>query len=575
MKKRKNSFIPDWTEQPAPGNSFRSIFKWGAPDGFKHPSDHWYAMMKEDFGLTDDHFKTKVREGLDPVIIDKKPALAKKHIKKLQEIAGEQNVSVDDYTRVKYSYGMTVDDALELRAKAPKTVTDAVVHPRDKKDVQKIVAYCAQEKIPIYPYGAGSSVNYGVQPEKGGITLALETHMNRVLSVNENNQTALVQPGILGPAYEVALNEAPRIFSTKKRYTCGHFPQSFEFSSVGGWIAALGAGQASTYYGDACDLLLSLTVVTPTGTIKTLFFPGTATGPKVTDIFKGSEGVFGVIVELTMKIFQYMPENRKYFGYMFSTWDAAVDAAREVSQGEFGLPAVFRISDQEETDRGLKLYGVPSVADMGMQRMGYMPHKRCLCLGTVEGDKDYTAFVAKKIKKICKAHGAMSLTGYASRKWEKTRFTEPYMREDLNDFGIIVDTLETGVTWDNLHNLHKSVREVVKSRPNTMCMTHASHFYPQGTNLYFIFIIYPKSEAEYKEFQIKIIDAIVKNGGSISHHHGVGRMLAPWMENHLGSAQVDVLRAIKKHLDPDDIMNPGGQMGLVLPKSKRRGIKKK
>ncbi|MEW5733310.1 MAG: FAD-binding oxidoreductase [Thermodesulfobacteriota bacterium] len=569
MSKRK-AFLPDWTEKIAPPDSWRSVFKWGAPDGFKHPSAHWYAMMKEEFGLSDADFSRKIREGLEPVVAPSKPALAKKHLDKLKELAGPESVSTDDYSRVKFSYGMTVDEALELRAQSPKTVADAVVHPRNKDDVQKIVAYCAAEKIPLYTYGAGSSVNYGVRTEKGGISLALGTHMNKVLSVNEQNQTAQVQPGMLGPAYEATLNDAPRFFSVKKRYTCGHFPQSFEFSSVGGWVAALGSGQASTYYGDACDILLSLEVVTPAGTIRTLSYPGTATGPKITDMFKGSEGAFGVITELTMKIFRYMPENRRYFGYMFPSWGAAVDCAREMVQGEFGLPAVFRISDAEETDRGLKLYGIPSVVDAGLIRMGHIPGKRCLCLGTCEGDEDYTALVSAKIKKLAKKNGATSLSGYASRKWEKTRFTEPYMREDLNDYGLIIDTLETGVTWDNIHRLHQGVRKVVKARPRTMCMTHASHFYPQGTNLYFIFMIRPENEAEYKDFQLRIVDAIVQNGGSISHHHGVGKMLAPWMETHLGTAQMDVLRALKKHFDPDNIMNPGGQMGLDLEPGRRR-----
>ncbi len=570
MVNSKGIFIPDWTEQVAPENSWRSIFKWGAPNGFKHPSDNWYAMIKEEFGIDDSQFQEKQDEGREPVEVDKKPEFAQKHMDKFAEIVGADNLATDDYSRVKYSYGMTVDDALELRAKKVKYLTDAVVHPRDKNDVRRIIAYCHQEKIPVYTYAAGSSVNYGVRPDKGGVTLALATHMNRLLSVNENDQTATVQPAMYGPSFEATLNDAPRFFSTKKSFTCGHFPQSFEFSTVGGWVAALGAGQASTYYGDAKDLVVAMEVVTPTGDIKTIPYPGTATGPKVAEMFIGSEGAFGVIVELTMKIFRHMPKNRKHFAFMFPSWEAAVDGAREVVQGEFGLPAVFRISDPEETDRGLKLYGVPGMADAGIQRMGYKPGKRCLCLGTAEGDADYTAFVTKKVKKVCKAHGAMNLSGYATRKWEKTRFTEPYMREDLNDYGLLIDTLEAGVTWDNLHRLHQSVREVVKARPQTMCMTHASHFYSQGTNLYFIFLIKPESEAEYKEFQSSIVDAIVENGGSISHHHGVGKMLAPWMEKHLGTPQMDALRAIKNHFDPENIMNPGGQLGLDLDKKERR-----
>jgi len=169
--------------------------------------------------------------------------------------------------------------------------------------------------------------------------------------------------------------------------------------------------------------------------------------------------------------------------------------------------------------------------------------------------------VAGKIKRIARKYGAISLGGYAARKWEHTRYTEPYMREDLNDYGILLDTLEVGVTWDNLHRLHEGVRAYIKSRPDTICMTHASHFYPQGTNLYFIFFARMDVE-EYLTFQSGIIDQIQKFGGSLSHHHGVGRLLAPWMEKHLGKEQMAVLRALKQHFDPRNIMNPGGKLGL-------------
>ena len=158
----------------------------------------------------------------------------------------------------------------------------------------------------------------------------------------------------------------------------------------------------------------------------------------------------------------------------------------------------------------------------------------------------------------------MYITGYPARKWEHGRYTDPYMREDLNDFGIMIDTLESAVTWDNLHNLHQGVRAFIKKRPNTICMTHGSHFYPQGTNLYFIFIAKMADLKEYKEFHRGIIEQIVKHGGSLSHHHGVGRMFAPWMEEHLGKVQMDVLRCLKKHFDPNNIMNPGGTLGLDI-----------
>ena len=559
---KSNNFQPEWTEKSPPAGTYRSIFKYGDPHHFKHPSNAWVRMMQQEFRMSDADFSVRKNEGLANVVLNRRMALKSEQIEKLSAIVGRENVALDDYSRVKYGSGKTTEEMLEMRQGIIHEVADVVVHPRDKNDVHKLVEYCNKERIPVTVFSAGSSVNFGCRPAKGGVSLVISTHMNKLLEINEMNRTARVQPGMYGPAYEDALNKAPETFGSKLRYTCGHFPQSFEYSTVGGWVVTLGSGQASTYYGDAYDIVFSQEYVTPAGTFKTLDYPATATGPRVNDIMKGSEGAFGILVEVTMKIFRYMPENRERFSFMYPTWEAAVNASREIMQSEFGKPAIYRISDPEETDRGLKLYGMPGFVEKFLALRGFKSMQRCLSLGNVEGDRDYTKLVARKIKAVARKHGAISLTGYAARKWEHTRYTEPYMREDLGDYGILVDTLEAAVTWDNIHRLHEGVRAYIKQRPDTMCMTHASHFYPQGTNLYFIFIARMNDPEEFRKFQRGIIDSIQKNGGSLSHHHGVGRMIGPWMEAHLGKEQMDVLRALKKHFDPQGIMNPGGQLGL-------------
>jgi alkyldihydroxyacetonephosphate synthase len=562
---KKESFTPAWTEEAARKGTYRSVFKWGDPAGFKHPNRRFYGMMKDVFEITDADFAQRYEEGNETVRCEQPIRLSDEQISAFRKIVGEDNVEIDDYARVKYTTGKTMEEAMKLRKGIVADPADLVVHPRDKADVQKIVAYCNEQRIPIYPYGGGSSVTFGFQCTQGGVSLVMSTHMNRVVEFNETNQTITVEPGILGPAYEEMLNNAPEVFEAKRKYTAGHFPQSFEYSSVGGWISALGSGQQSSYYGDMYDIVLSQEYVTPAGSFRTLDYPGTATGPKVNDIMKGSEGAYGVLVSATLKLFRFMPENRKRFSYLFPTWEAAVDAAREISQGEFGMPAVFRISDPEETDVGLKLYGIEgTILDKFVRLRGYKPMERCLYIGNTEGEKNFSKNVAKNVRRVCKAHGAMSLTGYPAKRWEHGRYTDPYMREDLNDYGIMLDTLESGVTWDNLHHLHQGVRKFIKARPRTVCMTHASHFYPQGTNLYFIFMARMNDVEEYRAFQAGIIDRIEKHGGSLSHHHGVGKMLAPWMGKHLGPMQMDVLRALKRHFDPHNVMNPGGTLGLDL-----------
>jgi len=560
--KPSRKFQPDWREDvPAPG-SYRSIFKYD-PNKFTHPSPAWFEMFKTEFGMTDDDFKKRQPGGDEQVKIDKKISLTNDQINAFRNIVGSENVATDDYSRVKFGHGKSLDENLDLRKNIVRKVPDLVLHPRDKEDVKKIVEYCNANRIPIITYSGGSGVVLGMRADRGGVAVVMRTHMNKILKVNELNKTCVVQPGMMGPDYEEALNRAPERFGTRIAYTGGHFPQSFELSSVGGWITALGSGQASTYYGDAYHIVLSQEYVTPAGVIKTSDIPGTATGPKVNDILKGTEGAFGILVEVAMKIFIYMPENRQRFAFMFPSWEDAVNASREIVQGEFGMPAVYRISDAEETENGLKLKGFSEgLLNKFLKLRGFEPMRRSLCIGTVEGEKSFARNVKKQVARIARGYGAMSLTGYAARQWEHGRYSDVHMREDLLDYGIILDTLETGVTWDNLHNVHKGVRSFVKQRPGTLCLTHASHFYPQGTNLYFIFLMRPRDDEEFFKFRSDIVMRIVEHGGSVSHHHGIGRMFAPWIEKHLGREQMAVLRALKKHFDPNNIMNPGGVLGL-------------
>ena len=559
---KSTRFQPAWREDTPGPRSYRSVLKYD-PTKFKHPSPAWYEMFKREFAMTDDDFRQQRPGGDAEVVLDRACTLSEGQVQAFAEIVGRENVSTDAFDRVKFGHGKSVDENLALRRGTVGVVPDLVVHPRDKTEVARIVALCNAQRIPIVTYGGGSGVVFGNAAPKGGIALVLRTHMNKLLAVSELNQTALVQPGMLGPEYEAALNDAPSRFGTSRAYTCGHFPQSFELATVGGWVAAAGSGQASTYYGDACNLLVGAEWVTPAGTIRTLDIPGTATGPRVNEFLKGSEGAYGILVEATMKVFRHLPENRQRFAVMFPSWNAAIEASREIVQGEFGLPAVYRISDPEETEIGLKLKGFDQpLFDRLLRSRGLTAGSRCLCIGSAEGQLGFARHVKKTALAVARKHGATSLTGFATKQWEHGRYSDVHMRDDLLDYGIVIDTLETGVTWENLRRVYEGVRKFVKQRPRTLCMTHCSHFYPQGTNLYFIFLLRPDGEEEFFRFRTGIVDKIVEHGGSISHHHGVGRLFAPWMEKHLGREQVDALRALKRHFDPNGIMNPGGTLAL-------------
>jgi alkyldihydroxyacetonephosphate synthase len=535
------------------------------------------AMIHELLAVPTDGFDKPANLGLD-LVPDQPPAtLIPEHRRVLAAIVGEDNIQTDGYHRLRASYGQGMIDSLRLRSGVIENLPDVVVHPRSPEDITRIVRFCHQERIPLYVVSGRSSVTRGFEAVQGGVTLDMSTHMNKVLAINETNQTVTVQPGIFGPALETALNHAAERFGCRRNYTCGHFPQSFQFSTVGGWVATRGAGQNSTYYGKIEGLVIAQEVVTPAGTIATQPYPRQATGPDLNQILTGSEGTFGVLVEVTLKIFRHQPENTRRFSYMFRTWDQACRAAREIMQSEAGYPSVFRISDPEETDVAMQMYNLAGTpAEAALAALGYRTGEKCLLIGTADGDRRLTRAIHRNVRQVCRSYGAFPLTAFGVvQRWEHSRFLDPYLRDDLADFGVIIDTLECSVTWESLPAVHAGVREVVKAKPHTVCMTHISHFYPQGANLYFIFITRCTDREDYLRLQYTVLQAIRDYGGSASHHHGVGKAFAPWLPDQLGDSGMAVLHALKGHFDPHGIMNPGGTLGLDLTaeqRSKRWGL---
>ncbi|MFA6624186.1 MAG: FAD-binding oxidoreductase [Bacilli bacterium] len=572
MSKPYKDFEPQWYLDKVPEHSYRSIFKWGKPDLVKYPKETLYKMIKNIFHMTDADFKGYTADlGLDDVKFDVPSKVCKKEdIEFFKTVVGKDFVRDDDYSRLSVAYGKTMYDLLRLRQKKIENIPDCVIYPDDKNQIEKIVNYCVAHKIPVYVYGGGSSVTRGVECMKGGISLDMRLRFNKVISFNETDQTITVQTGMSGPTLEKTLNEAVKNFKAKRAYTCGHFPQSFEYSSVGGWVVTRGAGQNSTYYGKIEDIVLSQEYVTPVGKIITSHYPREATGPSLNQIMMGSEGTFGVLTEVTLRVFRYMPENRKYYSYMFKDWETARDAAREMMQCEGGFSSVFRLSDPEETSVMMKLYGVDETPLVKLFKIrGMKDNEKCLFLGFSDGEKGYSKNVAKNIKRIAREHHGMSLTGFVTKAWEKGRFTDPYLRDSMQDFGIMTDTLECTANWSNMAEVHKSVRAFCKSRPDTICMTHMSHAYPQGANLYFIFIAKMNDLDEYKKYQDGILDAIQKSGAAMSHHHGIGKAFAPWLEGEMGRNEYQVFKTLKNHFDPEYLMNPGGTLGLDLKEDEK------
>ncbi|MBN2861789.1 MAG: FAD-binding oxidoreductase [Bacteroidales bacterium] len=538
-------------------NTYRQILKWG--DKREEGLDPLMAkVLKEKFDLSDTDFETKYLSGSQEVILEKLPALKSDQLDVFRSIAGNDNVQSDDFSRARFSFGKFYAELLDLRLNTVPHPPDAVVSPRNHDEVVRIVEYCCRERIPIIPFGGQSSVTGALQTPHGGIALDMTKHLNKIITINKENKTVTVQAGICGPALEDELNS--------HGYSCGHFPQSFEYSTAGGWIAAKGAGQASTGYGKIEDMLVALKVVTPAGIIETKEFPRTAQGWDLHRLFTGSEGTLGIITEATLNIHNYRPGNTSCGAFIFKSFEQAVNAMRKIIQSEYGKPHLFRISDPDETDIAFKTKGFDnSISDKVLKKLGFMPGKRSLMFVSVEGDKDYTKFVLDKIKRTARSEKAMYIGKSPVHKWLAQRYSSSYMRDPLMDLGIMCDTLETAVNWDKLLKLWDAVHSYVRKRPKTVLMVHISHVYENGANLYLTFLS-PMQKGNEKQdftaFHKGLVDTIIEKGGSLSHHHGVGRVLSPWMERHLGKPSIEAFAAVKKHFDPYNIMNPGEILGI-------------
>ncbi len=354
----------------------------------------------------------------------------------------------------------------------------------------------------------------------------------------------------------------------------GHFPQSFEHSTLGGWIAARGAGQLSNRYGTADKLLVAATVATPRGLLTTSAFPASAAGPNLNQVVCGSEGTMGVITDATVKLHP-LPETWKIFALLFKSFEEGLTAVRALVQEEIGA-AMMRLSDAEET----RFFGafrhviepsrVNEFAEGALGLVGY-DHK-CVLMVCVEGDADEVAHKVKRIRAVAKARGGLYVGEGPGRSWWKRRFEMPYLRDPMLDHGVGVDTLETATEWSNVPRLYEAVRLAIRGTleaegRHAIVMAHVSHSYLDGASLYFTFIFLrdlAREIEQWKAVKAAASRAIVGHGGTISHHHGVGTDHAPYLDVEKGPLGLDVLAHVRKALDPKGTMNPGK---LLPPRS--------
>ena len=481
----------------------------------------------------------------------------------LIDAVGEGNVFTDDENRLRHSTGRGFVDLARLRNGALEAAPDAVVMPRDAEALRRVIDLCAGEGIAVVPFGGGTSVVGGVEPIRGshGRLVSLDLGALRDVEVDERSLTARLGAGLRGPEAEAELG--------RQGLTLGHFPQSFEYATIGGFAATRSAGQASSGYGRFDALVSSVRLLAPTGELSTLETPHTAAGPALREVAIGSEGVLGVIPDVTVRV-RPTPQARRYEAWIAESFEAGAEIVRTLAQGP-GLPEIIRVSDEEETEGTLALSGPRGLSGRLFDRYLGVRGRRggALLIVGFEGDVESAARRRALTVRALRAGGAAYLGQAAGRAWEHGRYQGPYLRDTLMGMGAMVETLETSHTWSRCGELHEVVRAAIRTAlaeqgTPGLVFCHLSHAYADGASLYFTFISRARRGAEIEQWAAvkrAACEAIVAHGGTITHHHAIGRDHTPYMEAEVGNSGIEVLRAVKEQLDPTGIMNPGKLLG--------------
>jgi alkyldihydroxyacetonephosphate synthase len=375
----------------------------------------------------------------------------------------------------------------------------------------------------------------------GVVSLDLR-RLDRLVAVDAESGTAVLEAGLLGPEAEARLAE--------HGLTLGHFPQSFEYASIGGFAATRSSGQASSGYGRFDALVVGLTVATPIGDLVLGSAPANAAGPDLRQLVLGSEGAFGVITSVTVRV-RPKPSVLAYDGWRFDSFTEGAAALRDLAQAGIA-PTVLRLSDENETAVNLA----------NPDQVGGKSGGGVLMIAGYEGDRAGVDASRSAVTARLESLGGTRLGAEAGRQWADGRFQGPYLRDSLLDVGVLVETLETATFWSNLPRLYADVSAALNEAldgDSPLVLCHISHVYATGASLYFTVAARERDDvlAQWDTAKQAASDAIVAAGATISHHHAVGRDHLPWLAKEIGPVGVEVLRAVKERLDPHGVMNPG------------------
>ena len=483
-------------------------------------------------------------------------APARAIVESLTEALGAERVQTGDLTRLAHCAGKSYRDLIRVRSSQLPPLPQAVVLPGSADEVAEVLKLAARLELAVVPFGGGTSVVGGVEgpSDRPFITLDLQ-HLKRCLDFDPVSRTATFEAGIFGPQLEAILRQ--------RGFLLGHYPQSFEFSTLGGWVATRSAGQNSTRYGKIENMVQSLRATCPGGSYRSLHVPACASGPDLLRVMVGSEGTLGVITDATVRIHP-LPSESLWQAVFFPEFEAAVEGLRQMVHSDL-WPAVSRLSDPMET-RFLLAIQTPGgwgpvdlLKRLVMGRLRGYPRGSLLILSW-EGE--HASSDARRAGAILARADGRSLGGGPARAWERSRFQMPYLRDDLLSERIMVEALETCTVWSNLIPLYWKLRNALEETlgtPARVC-THLSHLYPDGASLYVTFLVPQQVGAEMEQWRRAkdVAGAVISSmGATISHHHGVGVDHTPWLDAEHGAVGMGMLRALKQELDPQRLLNPG------------------
>lgn len=522
-----------------------------------------WPFIHRQIGLTQDH----VVPVADPDLI-RLPAsrMEPGAIRTLTEILGEAHVATDERTRVLHSYGKSYRDLLRARRGEVERAPDVVVFPGAHAEVVALVKFAREQRLKLIPFGGGTNIVGAVEASPvlaaPVITVSLR-RMNRVLRLDADSGVATIEAGALGPELEAALNS--------QGFTLGHFPDSFEFSTLGGWIATRSAGMQSDTRGKIEDMVIALKVVTPEGILETRAVPKSAAGPDLNQIVIGSEGAFGVITEATMRV--YRIQSHEYRGLLFPNFAAGVGFMRECWEAGIA-PSTMRLSNSQETEFGMCLKPPSSALKHALTRAvgfylrrfrGFKLDQACLMILGWEGTIAQIETRRSAALAVARQFNAFDAGQSAGDAWYARKYDYPYLRDLVMKHGGMADVTETSVLWGDVlrtyEKIHAGLSQAVRQGGTPGYVgCHVSHAYPTGVCLYFTFAMAQDVKdplGQYLGVKRRAMELVLEAGAALSHHHSVGYEHLPWLGRYVGPAGLAAYAGLKRSLDPEDICNPG------------------